>query len=76
MFAPKNEANPGNSPKVNSSSTPDELSIIDNYMPTRKKQQARKSTTPTTPKSLPMKQKKFLENIYFRMTCFCRSNLS
>ena len=39
------------SPKMKSPSTPDELSIIDNSMLTRKKQQASKPPTSITPKS-------------------------
>ena len=39
------------SPKMKSPSTPDELSIIDNSMLTRKKQQRSKTPTPVTPKT-------------------------
>ena len=39
------------SPKMKPPSTPDELSIIDNPMVTRKKQQRSKTSTPVTPKT-------------------------
>ena len=60
------------SPKIKSLSTPDELSIIDNSMLTRKKQQRSETPTPVKPKTSTYKAKEFLKNIYFWMTCFCR----
>ena len=45
------------SPKMKSPSTPDELSIIDNAMLTRTKQQPSKTPTPATPKTPTYKAK-------------------
>ena len=49
------------SPEMKSPSTPDELSIIDNSMPTRKRKQPSKTSTPVTPKTPTYKAKEVSE---------------
>ena len=63
------------SPKMKSPSTPDELSIIDNSMLTRKKQQRNKTPTPVTPKSFTYKAKEVSKKHLFSNDLFLQEEI-
>ena len=63
------------SPKMKSPSTPDELSIIDNSMLTRKKQQRNKTPTPVTPKSFTYKANEVSKKHLFSNDLFLQEEI-